>query len=443
MVNELSKVDYSSRRKALFQKLGKGVLVLSAPPETVRNNDVHFAFRQNSNLYYMTGFEETHSLALFSGVSKKRYQLFVHPRDKTRELWEGRIIGPERAKTLFGADATGPSIPNTAFDDAFVEALLEADRLYYRLGLFAEMDQRVFSLLQRAMKKLGRTGRPLWPIHDPDELLGEMRQVKSRAEIERLQRAADISSEAHQSAMKIAKPGMYEYQIEAALFHAFRGNGAGRLGYDSIVASGPNACVLHYRNNDRRMVEGDLLLIDAGGEVDFYTADITRTFPVGGRFSNEQAEVYQAVLEVQKSCIKMAKPGKTLREIHENAIEELTEQLKALKVLKGPTASLIKNRDFAAYYPHGTGHWLGMDVHDVGKYYTETYDQPLKLAPGMVFTIEPGLYFGLDSKAPVRFKGIGVRIEDDILVTQNGCKVLTAAAPKEIEEVEALCSEAG
>jgi Xaa-Pro aminopeptidase len=443
MSGEVSKIDFSLRRKALFQKLGKGVVVLVAPEEPLRNQDVHYAFRQNSNLYYMTGFSEPHSLALLAGASEKRFQIFVHPKDKLRELWEGRITGPEKAKTLLGADFAAPSLPEGPFDTAFIEALLEADRVYYRLGLDAEMDKRVLRLMAQAMRRLGRTGRSLWPIHDPDEIFGELRSIKSKPEVDRLQKAADISCEAHQNAMRIAKPGMFEYQVEAALFHAFRGNGAGRLGYESIVASGPNACVLHYRNNDRRMEEGDLLLIDAGGEYDYYTADITRTFPVSGRFSEAQADVYQAVLEAQKSCISMARPGKTLREIHAHAIEVLTEQLKKLKVLKGPTASLIKKREFAAYYPHGTGHWLGMDVHDIGKYYMEKYDQPRKLVPGMVFTIEPGLYFGLDSKAPARFKGIGVRIEDDILVTQNGCKVLTSAAPKEIEEVEALCSEAG
>jgi Xaa-Pro aminopeptidase len=297
--------------------------------------------------------------------------------------------------------------------------------------------------MQKAMRKLGRTGRPLWPIFDPDDILGEMRLIKSDAEIERLQRACDITAEAHQNAMRITKPGMLEYQIEAAFFHSVRGNGAKRLGYDSIVASGPNACILHYRENDRRMQKGDLLLLDAGGEYEFYTSDITRTFPVAGRFTDAQAEVYQAVLEVQKSCIALARPGKSMKDIHTHAVEGLTEQLRKLKILSGSTAQLIKNKHYAAYYPHNTGHWLGMDVHDVGRYYlNEQYVNPRKLQPGMVFTIEPGLYFALDSKAPARYKGIGVRIEDDIVITRTGCRILTAAAPKEIEEVEALCSEA-
>lgn len=441
MTGALSKIDFAARRKIFFQKLGKGVAVLPSPFEVIRNNDVHHTYRQHSNLFYLTGFEEHSAVGLFAAQSDKAFQIFVHPKDKTKEMWEGRILGPERATSVLGADAAGPSIPESVFDEAFIAAMLEADRLYFRLGQQAEWDHRILRLLQKAMRKLGRTGRPLWPILDPDEILGEMRLIKSDAEIERLQRACDISAEAHQNAMRITKPGMIEYQIEAAFFHAVRGNGAKRLGYDSIVASGPNACVLHYRENDRRMVKGDLLLLDAGGEYEFYTSDITRTFPVAGRFTDAQAEVYQAVLEVQKSCIALARPGKTMKEIHEHAIEGLVEQMRNLKILKGPTAQLIKNKNYAAYYPHGTGHWLGMDVHDVGRYYQDQYAHPRKLMPGMVFTIEPGLYFGLDSKAPARYKGIGVRIEDDVVVTRTGCRVLTSAAPKEIEEVEALCSE--
>ena len=440
---DLSKIDFGQRRKTFLQKLGNGVAVFASPPEGIRNGDVHHTFRQNSNLIYLTGFEEPHTLALFAGASKQPFHIFVHPKDKTKEMWEGRILGPDRAKALVGADAASASIPDTDFDEAFVAAMQEGDKLYYRLGQDPVMDVRILGLLHRAMRKLGRTGRPLWPILDPDEILGEMRLVKSKPEIDRLQRACDISAESHQNAMRIAKPGMYEYQIEAALFHSFRGNGAKRLGYDSIVASGPNACILHYRNNDRRMVEGDLLLIDAAGEFDFYTSDITRTFPVSGRFTEAQKEIYQAVLDAQKSCIAFAKPGKTMREIHAHAIENLTEGLRRLKILKGPLAQLIKNKDFLPYYPHGTGHWLGMDVHDAGRYYQDEYQQARKLQPGMVFTIEPGLYFALDSKAPARYKGIGVRIEDDVVITPTGCRVLTSAVPKEVEEVEALCSEAG
>jgi Xaa-Pro aminopeptidase len=356
-------------------------------------------------------------------------------------MWEGKILGPEDAVEKLGADAAFPSTPSNHFDEAFIAALAEADALYYRVGMDSEFDRRVFLLMSRAQKKLGRTGRPFWTIIDPDEVLGEMRLMKSKSEIARIQRACDITAEAHVNAMRITKPGMYEYEVEGVLYHAFRAQGAERVGYGSIVASGSNACVLHYVENSRQMADQDLLLIDAGAEYDYYTADITRVFPVGGKFTQEQGEIYGAVLKAQKECIAKAKPGTTLAAIHAHAVEVLTEELKRLKVLKGPTARLIKNMDYRAYYPHNTGHWLGMDVHDVGRYYQGKYSNYRKLQPGMVFTIEPGLYFGKDSAAPEKYKGIGVRIEDDILITAGGCKVLTSGVPKEIDEVESMCSQ--
>jgi Xaa-Pro aminopeptidase len=242
------------------------------------------------------------------------------------------------------------------------------------------------------------------------------------------------------NAMRMAKPHMFVYELEAILHHAFRVHGSGRPGYSSIVASGPNACVLHYVQNDRRMNGRDLLLIDAGAEFDYYTADITRVSPVGGTFTEPQKEVYQAVLTAQKEGIRLARPGKTMQAIHQTTVEVLVEELKRLKVLKGPTKKLIETKAYQPFYPHGTGHWLGMDVHDIGTYYVERYHNYRKFEPGHVLTIEPGLYFSPDAPGPARYKGIGVRIEDDILITANGCKVLTVKAPKEIEEVESLCS---
>jgi Xaa-Pro aminopeptidase len=348
------------------------------------------------------------------------------------------MLGLEGAREKLGADTALSSKDSTVFDEAVIEALQKADRLYYRVGVNPLQDQRMFSLMARAAKKLGRTGRSLWTICDPSEVLGEMRLIKTSSEITCLQVAANITAQAHTEAMRYCKPGMYEFELEAALFHSFRAAGAGRLGYGSIVASGENACVLHYVNNDRKMTEKDLILIDAGAEFEYYTADITRCFPVGNRFSPEQREVYQSVLLAQKECVAMARPGRTLKEIHSHAVEVLTEELKRLKVLKGTTASLIKSEAYRPYYPHGTGHWLGMDVHDLGRYYEETYSNSRKLKAGMVFTIEPGLYFGADSKAPAKLKGIGVRIEDDILITEKGHQVLTSAVPKEVEEIESL-----
>jgi len=437
---EIQSIDFAGRRKQFLRKTKGGVAIFPAAPNALRNNDVHHPYRQDSNFFYLTGFEEPNALCLLSPESKTPFQMFVEPRNKTKELWEGKILGPEGAKHRLGADAAFPSTPGQFFDEALIEALKEAETVYYRVGVQPEMDSRVFRLLATACQKLGRTGRALWPIVDPESILGEMRLVKTAAEQQRLQVAADITAEGHVAAMRTAKPHMFEYELEAILHHAFRVHGAGRAGYSSIVASGPNACVLHYVQNDRRMSGRDLLLIDAGAEFDYYTADITRVCPVGGTFSEPQREIYEAVLTAQKEGIRLARPGKTVQAIHQTTVEVLVEELKRLKVLKGPTKKLIESRTYSTFYPHGTGHWLGMDVHDIGTYYVERYQNHRKLEPGHVLTIEPGLYFSPDSPGPARYKGIGVRIEDDVLITANGCKVLTVKAPKEIEEIESLCS---
>ena len=442
MKNESPKaVDFVSRQKRLLKSLGKGVAVFPSPPPTIRNNDVHFPFRQSSNLYYLTGFREAQSIGLFAPATKNPVRMFVQPKDKTKELWEGPILGPAKAKKLTGADAAYPSSPSNFFDEALIQALCESDCLYYRVGVDQAFDQRIFHLLSKASKRLGRTGRALWPILDPDEILGEMRLEKDDAEIQRMQVAADITARAHSYAMQITRPGMYEYEIEAALFQSFRAQGADRVGYESIVAAGSNACVLHYIENSKKMQARDLLLIDAGAEYQYYTADITRCFPVGGRFSEPQKEVYSAVLNAQKACIDEAKPGSTMKKIHDTAVEVLVEELKKLKLLKGPSSKIIKDKSYRQYFPHGTGHWLGMDVHDVGRYYDGDYDTSRKLKAGYAFTIEPGLYFGPGTQAPAKYKGIGVRIEDDIVITNKGCRILTAGVPKEIDEVENLCNQ--
>ncbi|MEZ4750004.1 MAG: aminopeptidase P family protein [Bdellovibrionota bacterium] len=428
--------EFKSRRTQFLKELGNGVAVLPSAKPVFRNNDVTFPPRQDSSFYYLTGFDELSSYCLFAPQSKYPFQMFVEPKDATKELWEGYIHGPEEAKSLFGADRAQASHPDAFFDEAFIEAMVDADALYYRVGLDSKMDERIFSLLQRAGRKLGRTGRPFWPIHDPLEILGEMRCVKSAAELESMATAAQISADAHKLAMKLTKPGSWEYEIEALLFKEFRGHGAERVGYSSIVATGANACVLHYSSNNQQCQNGDLLLIDAGAEYEYYSADITRTFPVNGQFSKPQKEVYEAVLDVQKQCVAAVRPGVTVHALQEMASELLLEHLLKMKVLKGPKKTLLQQNAQKKYYPHGIGHWLGMDVHDAGRYYVGRYDQYRPLKAGMVLTIEPGLYF---STGPARYKGIGVRIEDDVVVTSKGCKVLTSGVPKEVEEVEAAC----
>lgn len=441
MSKQTQKPDFSARRKRFLKELGNSVALFPSANMSVRNSDVHYPFRQESNLYYLTGFWEPNSKVLLAGNSKAPFKMFVEPRDKRKELWEGAILGPERAKSHLGADEALSSSPSTLFDDAFVEAMTQADALYYRVGLDAEFDCHVFRLLDRARKKIGRSGRPVWPIHDPDEILGEMRLIKDAAEIESLSKGCEITAEAHRRCMQMARPGMFEHEIEAELYQYFRAHGAERLGYGSIVASGANACVLHYIENNKKMSAKDLLLIDAGAEYEYYSADITRTFPISGKFSEPQKAVYNAVLTAQLECIKAAKPGNSMKALHELATEVLIEELRKLKILKGTAKSIAKDKSYQEFYPHGTGHWLGMDVHDVGKYYVESYDTPRKLKPGMVFTIEPGLYFAPHSSAPAQYKGIGVRIEDDILITAKGCRVLTDKVPKSVEEVEALCQQ--
>lgn len=435
-LSQLPVQEFELRRKKFLNGIKKGVAIFPAAPELLRNPDCHFPYRQESNFYYLTGFEEPQSICLLSPESPHPFQMFVQPKDPHKELWEGKLWGPEKVKEVFKVDRVGVSFPETDFENAFIEALKDSEVIYYRVGLDSEWDKKIFAIIGKAQRKMGRKGRPFWPILDPQEVIGELRLFKTKKELESVETAARISAEGHIDVMKMAKPGMGEHEIEALLFHAFRARGAKRLGYESIVASGENACVLHYRANNRQMEDGDLLLVDAGAEYDYYTGDITRVMAIGGKFSEPQKEIYEAVLKAEKACIALVRPGRTLKEIHEQAIEVLTEELRKLKILKGTTQALIKNRSFFDYFPHNTSHWLGIDVHDVGKYYDLHYDRPRKLEAGMVFTIEPGLYFG--TKGPARYRGIGVRIEDDILVTSTGSKVLTALVPKEIEEIESL-----
>lgn len=281
----ISPKERHTRRQQFLAEIKGGAAILFAAPHVIRNNDVYHAYRQDSNFYYLTGLDEPESIAILDPQSKKPFSLFLEPKDKMKELWEGKMLGLEGAKQKLGADEALSSRDPMAFEEAAIEALLGADRLYYRVGINPIRDQQIFNLMLKAAKRLGRTGRSLWPIHDPSEVLGEMRLVKSPAEIACLQVAANITAQAHTDAMRYCKPGMYEFELEAALFHSFRAAGAGRLGYGSIVASGENACVLHYVNNHRKMTDKDLILIDAGAEYEYYTADITRCFPVGSLFS--------------------------------------------------------------------------------------------------------------------------------------------------------------
>ncbi len=437
---ELPEIDFGARRASFFKKLGDSIALLPAADIQMRNDDVDFTYRQESDFFYLTGFEEPRSFALFSPHSKAPYQAFVQPKDKEREMWDGYRLGAQAAKNTLKCDAAFPSEPAVHWEEALLEALGHADKIYYRVGRNPDRDRRLFTLFEQAKRKNHKSGRSFWPIHDPDELLSEMRLIKSRAELNRLQVAGSISAEAHVNAIRAAKPGMFEYEVQAVIEHTFRARGASRVGYDSIVASGVNACVLHYHSNSRRMEKNELLLVDAGAEFEYYTADITRTFPISGNFTKEQAEIYDVVLAAQKESIRAARPGRKVEEINNVTIEVLTEGLKKLKILKGTTKSLIEKKAYKPFYPHGASHWLGMDVHDAGRYTEGPKKESRRLVSGMVLTVEPGLYFAPDSAAPARYKGIGVRIEDDIWVSPQGPVILTSGVPKEREEVEALAA---
>ncbi|MEO6391748.1 MAG: Xaa-Pro aminopeptidase [Pyrinomonadaceae bacterium] len=411
------------------------VAIVPSARETVRSNDTHYRYRQDSDLFYLSGFSEPESIAVVKPSDKDApYTLFVRPRDPEREIWDGRRAGVEGAVSEYGADAAHTY---TEFAEKVGELMNNTSNLYYRIGVDADLDQIVIGHLRR-LRALGRKGFSApHTIIDTGAVLHEMRLIKSDEEIANMQRAADISAAAHVEAMKTARGGMKEFEIEALLEFSFRKNGAAAPAYTSIVGAGANATVLHYIENSGELHDGELLLIDAGAEFNGYAADITRTFPINGKFNQAQREIYDLVLEAQVACCEMVRPGSTNDEIKARSVEILTDGLVRLGLLKGEPAELIKEEKYKQFYMHGLGHYLGLDVHDVGRYYHK--DQPRRLEPGMVMTVEPGIYISPDTKdIPSEYLGIGVRIEDDVLVTKNGPRVLTDKVPKTADEIEAV-----
>jgi Xaa-Pro aminopeptidase len=412
------------------------VAIISSARETTRSNDTHYRFRQDSDFYYLTGFEEPEAIAVIApGHKEHPYMLFVRPRDPEREIWDGRRAGVEGAREQYGADA---AFPVAEFDEKLGDLLSGVSNLYYRIGNGnAELDETLISQIRR-MRAMGRKGvHPPQAIIDTGSILHEMRLIKSDEEIELMQRAADIAAEGHREAMKAARPGMMEYEIEALIEYNFRRNGAAAPAYTSIIGGGANATILHYINNDGELRDGDLLLIDAGAEYRGYASDITRTFPVNGRFTEAQREIYELVLEAQMACIEISRPGVSIDELHQRSVQILTEGMVRLGLLKGDPLKLIEEEKYKQFYMHRLGHFLGLDVHDVGRYHIS--DESRRVEPGMVMTIEPGLYISPDTKdIPKKYLGIGVRIEDDVLVTSEGHRVLSSKAPKQVEEIEEL-----
>lgn len=428
---------FLQRRIRLSKQMQGSALIVCSHPEQLRNSDVGFAYRQDSNLYYLTGFEEPESVLLFRPGMNPETVMFVRKRDKERETWDGFRFGPEGVEKNFGIDKV---YPIEEFEAQAPVLLKGVESLYYRLFKHPEWDHKVQKVLQTLSTNQGRTGYGLLPIYDADTLLGEMRVIKTEEELKNIRIACDISSEAHIAAMRFAKPGVNERQVQAVILHNFLMRGAAREGYNAIVASGNSATTLHYNFNDQDCKNGDLLLIDAGGEYNYFTSDITRTFPVSGKFSDEQALVYEGVLNVQKEIMNFIKPGVLFKELQDMGVSLLTDLILELGLMTGTKDAIIEASQHKRFYPHGIGHWLGMDVHDAGLYYKK--GAPRAIEENMVFTIEPGLYIPADDElAPKKFRGIGVRIEDNLRVTQTGIENLTLKCPKEIADLEMIIGQ--
>lgn len=431
---------FQARREKLMKEMGdRSIALLRTAPVRNRNNDVDYKFRPDSNFYYLTGFDEPEAVALLiPDHPETRYILFVLPRDKEKETWNGKRAGVEGAKKDFGADA---AFTIDELDTILPKYLENRDRLFYRTGKNESFDARVLGWIERIRAQVrAGVGAPT-DIADPATFVHEHRLFKGKDEIDTLRKAGDITLEAHLEAMRAAKPGNYEFQVEAAVDYTFRRRGGSGAGYPSIVASGPNATTLHYITNNRKIEDGDLMLLDAGCEFGYYTADVTRTFPVSGHFSNPQREIYEAVLDAQLAGIAKIKKGARFQEVHDVSTRVLVEHLVKLGILTGSVTDILKEGKYKRYFMHRTSHWLGMDVHDCGNYYVA--GESRVMAPGMVLTVEPGLYFDIeDTTVDARYRGIGVRVEDDVLVTESGFEVLTNEIPKSAADVEKACAGA-
>lgn len=428
---------FAARRDAFMQAIGpRAVAVVRSLPERLRNGDAFHAFRQHSDVLYLTGFVEPDTTVILRpGAETERVVMFVRPRDPEMETWDGKRAGLEGAKAQYGADAAYPA---AELATRLGDLIGNFDELHYGLGIDPEMDALVASTIARLRKTEKKGKRPPRAVVDPRVALHELRLHKRPEELAALRKAAAITSDAHVAAMQLGRPGVFEHEVEAVINYTFRKRGSTGPGYTTIVGAGENATILHYIENRCAIADGDLVLVDAGCEYDHYTADITRTWPANGRFSPPQRRVYELVLAVQKAAIERVKPGVTLDELHDLCVRQLTQGMIDLGLLTGTVDERIEDKAFRKFYMHGTSHWLGLDVHDVGAYTRDGKPRPLE--PGMVITIEPGLYIAADAPdVPAELRGIGVRIEDDVVVTLDGHEVLTAACPKELEAVEAVC----
>jgi Xaa-Pro aminopeptidase len=431
--------EYEQRREQLMAKIGTGTAIFHSAPVAVMHNDVEYTFRQDSDFFYLTGFNEPEAVAVLAPHHEEhRFILFVQPKEREKEVWTGYRTGVEAAKEKFGADE---AYPIAELHEKLPQYLEKADRIYYHLGRDRAFNNTILTHWQCLMAGYPKRGTGPIAIESTNPILHAMRQVKSAAELELMRQAVAISVDAHNHAREFTKPGRYEYEVQAELEHIFRRRGGMGPAYPSIVASGANSCVLHYIENNRQMQDNELLLIDAGCAYGYYNADITRTFPVGSKFTPEQKTLYEIVLKAQLEAIAQVQPGNPYNSFHDTAVRVLVEGLMDLGLLAGDIEEIIKEERYKPFYMHRTGHWLGLDVHDAGVYKHGENWQILQ--PGHVVTVEPGLYIGPDVE-PVegqpaideRWRGIGIRIEDDVLVTELGHEILTAAVPKSSEDME-------
>jgi Xaa-Pro aminopeptidase len=426
------------RRREVMQEMGGGVAILPTAPTRSRNRDVNFPFRPDSDFYYLTQFPEPDAVAvLVPGRAHGEYLLFCREKDPEKEIWDGRRAGLEGAREIYGADDAFP-IDNI---DEILPGLLEnCDKVFYSMGRDQEFDNRLMGWVNEIRAKARAGVKAPGEFVDLNHILHEMRLYKRPEEIRLMKRAAKVSTRAHRRAMQACRPGMMEYELEAELLYEFTRAGSLAPAYPPIIGGGRNSCILHYTQNDTELKNGDVVLIDAGAEIGCYAADITRTFPVNGKFSGEQRAVYEVVLAAQLAAIEQAKPGKQWNHPHESAVRVLTEGLVELGVLKGDVDELVREERYKRFFMHRTGHWLGMDVHDVGDYKVD--DVWRLLEAGIVMTVEPGIYIAANTEGvDPRWWNIGVRIEDDVLITRDGNEVLSRDAPKHIDEIEALMNQ--
>ncbi|HPN80230.1 Xaa-Pro aminopeptidase [Dokdonella sp.] len=431
--------EYNRRRRQLMRMAGRdAIVIVPAAAERLRNNDAHYPYRQDSDFHYLTGFGEPDAvLALVPGRAQGEVILFCRERDRTREQWDGHRAGQEGAVADFGMD---DAFPIEDIDDILPGLIEGRARVYYHFGRDTDFDLVLMGWVNRVRSNVRQGAKPPHEFVALSHLLHDLRLYKSRAEIRLMHKSAQIAAEAHVRAMRAARPGMNEHEVEAELLHTFRKHGA-VPSYEPIVGGGANGCVLHYRANNATLRDGDLLLIDAGAEFSCYASDITRTFPVNGRYTPEQRALYDIVLAAQLAAIDEVRPGRSFDAYHQAAVRSLTAGLIKLGLLSGSLRSNLDEHRYRRFYMHKTGHWLGLDVHDVGDYRVD--GEYRELEPGMVVTVEPGLYISPDMKGvPARFRGIGIRIEDDVVVTRGDPNVLSSGVPKDADEIEALMASA-